>query len=62
MYHLEDTIIMYSKYNSDKLMNLINTVHPMQNLTSWKVKMFVGKMTEWVKKELAKSKMNILIQ
>ena len=28
----------------------------MQNLTSWKEKMFVGKMTEWVKKELAKSK------
>ena len=28
----------------------------MQNLTSWKKKMFVGKMTEWVKKELAKSK------
>ena len=28
----------------------------MQNLTSWKEKMFVGKMTERVKKELAKSK------
>ena len=28
----------------------------MQNLTSWKEKMFVGKMTDWVKKELAKSK------
>ena len=37
-------------------MDLINTVHHMQNLTSWKEKMFVGKMTEWVKKELAKSK------
>ena len=56
MYHLEDTMIMYSKYNSDMLMDLINTVHHMQNLTSWKEKMFVGKMTEWVKKELAKSK------
>ena len=38
------------------LMDLINTVHHMQNLTTWKEKMFVGKMTEWVKKELAKSK------
>ena len=55
-YHLEDTMIMYGKYNSDTLMNLINIVHHMQNLNSWKEKMFVGKMTEWVKKELAKSK------
>ena len=55
-YHLEDTMIMYGKYNSDTLMDLINTVHHMQNLTSWKEKMFVGKMTEWVKKELSKSK------
>ena len=56
VYHLEDTMIMYSKYNSDMLMDVINTVHHMQNLTSWKEKMFVGKMTEWLKKELAKSK------
>ena len=56
VYYLEDTMIMYSKYNSDMLMDLINTVHHMQHLTSWKEKMFVGKMTEWVKKELAKSK------
>ena len=56
VYHLEDTMIMYSKYNSDTLMDLINTVHHMQNLTSWKEKMFVGKITEWVKKELTKSK------
>ena len=38
------------------LMDLINTVHHMQNLTSWKEKLFVGKMTGWVKNELAKSK------
>ena len=56
VYHLEDIMIMYGKYNSDTLMDLINTVHHMQNLTSWKEKMFVCKMTEWVKKELAKSK------
>ena len=40
MYHLEDTMIMYGKYNLDTLMDLINTVHHMQNLTSWKEKMF----------------------
>ena len=56
VYHLEDTMIMYGKCTSDMLMDLINTVHHMQNLTSWKEKMFVGKMTEWIKKELAKSK------
>ena len=31
VYHLEDTVIMYVKYNSDTLMDLINTVHHMQN-------------------------------
>ena len=56
VYHLKDSMIMYGKYNSDMLMDLINTVHHMQNLSSWKEKMFVGKMTKWVKKELAKSK------
>ena len=34
VYHLKDTMIMYGKYNSDTLMDLINTVHHMQNLTS----------------------------
>ena len=56
VYHLEDTMIIYSTYNSDMLMDLINTVQHMQNLTSCKEKMFVGKITEWVKKELVKSK------
>ena len=56
VYHLEYTMIMYSKYNSDALMDLIDTVYHMQNLTCWKEKMLVGKMTDWVKKELAKSK------
>ena len=37
-------------------MDLIDTVHHMQNLTTWKEKIFVGKMTDWVKKNLAKSK------
>ena len=27
IYHLEDTMIMYSKYNSDTLTNLIDMVH-----------------------------------
>ena len=32
--HLEDTMIMYGKYNSDTLMDLINTVHQMHNFTT----------------------------
>ena len=27
VYHLEDTMIMYAKYNSDTLMELVNMVH-----------------------------------
>ena len=49
MYHLEDTMIMYSKYNSDTLTNLIDTVHRMHNLTSLKERLFVGRLNEWLK-------------
>ena len=45
-------MIMYGKYNSDTLTNLINTVHRMHNLTFLKEKLFVGKMNEWLKQEL----------
>ena len=38
IYHLEDTMIMYGKYNSDTLMELVNMVHQMQNVTTWKEK------------------------
>ena len=52
VYHLEDTMVMYGKYNSDTLANLINTVHRMQNLTSLKERLFVGKVNEWLKQKL----------
>ena len=48
IYHLEDTIIMYSKYNSDTLTNLIDTVHRMHNLTSLRERLFVGRVNEWL--------------
>ena len=51
--HLEDTMIMYGKYNSDTLMDLINTVHQMHNVTTWKEKIFVSEMNEWLKNKLA---------
>ena len=40
VYHLEDTMIMYGKYNSDTLMEFDNMVHQMQNVTTWKEKDF----------------------
>ena len=52
VYHLEDTMIMYGKYNSNTLTNLINMVHRMHNFTSLKEKLFVGKMNEWLRQEL----------
>ena len=48
VYHLEDTMIMYGKYNSDTLMDLIETVHKMHNVTTWKEKIFVGTMYKWL--------------
>ena len=56
VYHWEDTMIMYGKYNSDMLMDLIDTVHKMHNLTTWKEKIFVGKLYKCLKDELINSK------
>ena len=53
VYHLGDTMIMYGKYNSDTLMELVKTVQQMQNVTTWKEKIFVSKMNEWLKHTLA---------
>ena len=52
VYHLEDSMIMYGKYNSDTLMSLINTVHRMHNITTWKERLFLGKKNGWLKQEL----------
>ena len=52
VYHLEDTMIMYGKSNSDTLMELVNTVHQIQNVTMWKGKLFVSEMNDWLKHRL----------
>ena len=52
VYQLEDTMIMYGKYNSDTLMELVNMMHQMQNVTTWKEKIFVSKMNVWLKHNL----------
>ena len=53
VYHLEDTMIMYGKYNSDTLMELVKTVHQMQNVMTWKEKIFVSQIIKWLKHKLA---------
>ena len=49
VYHLEDTMIMYGKYNFETLMALIDMAHQMRNVTTWKEKIFVSKMNDWLK-------------
>ena len=53
VYHLEEAMIMYGKYNSGTLMELVKTVHQMQNVTTWKEKIFVSERNEWLKNKLA---------
>ena len=48
IHHLEDTIIMYGVYNPDTLTDLIDTVHRMQNFTTWNEKTFAGKLHDWM--------------
>ena len=52
IYHLEDTMIMYGKYNSDTLTNLLDMVHRKHNLTLLKERLFVGRVNEWLKQQL----------
>ena len=41
-------MIIYGVYNSDTLKDLINTVHRMQNFTTWNEKTFTGKLHDWM--------------
>ena len=45
-------MIMYGKYSSDTLMELVNMVHQMQNVTTWKEQIFESKMNNWPKQKL----------
>ena len=49
---MEDTMIMYGKYNSDTLMELVKMVHQMQNVTTCKEQIFVSEMNNWFKHKL----------
>ena len=48
IHHLENTMNMYGVYNSDILTDLIDTVHRMQNFTTWNIKTFAGKLHDWM--------------
>ena len=48
IHHLEDTMVMYHVYNSDTLSDLIETVHRMQDFTTWNEKTFAGKLHDWM--------------
>ena len=48
IHHMKDTMIMYGMYNSDTLRDLIDTMHRMQNFTTWNEKTFMGKLHDWV--------------
>ena len=48
IHHLEDTMIMYGVYNSDTLKELIDTVHRIQNFTTWNEKTFAGRLHDWM--------------
>ena len=48
IHHLEDTMIIYGVYNSDTLTDIIDTVHRMQNFTTWNEKTFAGKLHHWM--------------
>ena len=39
---------MYGVYNSDTLKDLIDTVHRMQNFTTWNEKTFAGRLHNWM--------------
>ena len=55
VYHLEDTMIIYCTYNSDTLMDLIETVHTLHNVTTLREKIFTGTIPSWLKEQLMNS-------
>ena len=47
IFHLDDSMVMYSIYISDTLEKLINNVHKMYNTTTWTEKIFAGNLNPW---------------
>ena len=47
IFHLEDSMVMYGIYNPDTLEALIDTVHRLQNQSTWNEKLFAGQIKDW---------------
>ena len=47
IFHLEDSMVMYGMYNSDTLEDLIDTVHKLNNRTTWNEKLLSGQIENW---------------
>ena len=47
IFHLEDSMVIYSIYNSDTSEKLVSTVHKLANKTTWNEKLFVSKPNNW---------------
>ena len=45
--HLEDSMVMHGINNSDTLEALIDTVHRLQNQSTWNEKLFAGQIEDW---------------
>ena len=45
--HLENSVVMYSIYNSETLEKLTDTVHKMHNTTTWNKQLFASKLDSW---------------
>ena len=41
-------MIMYGVYNSDTLSEIIDTVHGMHNTTTWRERIFAGRLNQWL--------------
>ena len=47
VFHLEESMVMYTIFNSATLETLIDTVNRLHNLTIWNEKLFAGKIDDW---------------
>ena len=47
IFHLEDSMVMYSIYNSDTVEAQIDTVYRLHNKSTWNEKLFAGQIEDW---------------
>ena len=47
IFYLEDSVVIYGINNSDTLETLIDTVHRLNNKSTWNEKLFAGQIKDW---------------